>query len=352
MSLQIQKAERKKAKLRIGLGGASGSGKTYSALLLANGMAPWGKIGFIDTENGSGHLYSHLAGNDPYQVVGIQDNFAPEQYIEAIKLLEDAGMEVIIIDSITHEWDGKGGCLELVEQITQASSSKNSYTSWAKITPRHQKFIDAILQCKAHVITTVRKKQDYDMSKDGNNRTVITKVGMKEVTRDGFEYELTLAFNLSSNNLASVSKDRTGLFMNKPEFKIDQSTGKTLLEWSESGAIDTNKELISREQIDRLLGLIKQLDAEFEEVNRFIISKKKVGMYELSQKQADEVITLLEERIKFKQEEAKTVEEGAKTFGGEVVVEPSNKEDLKADSPAKKAMLEGIKKSQAEKQVS
>lgn len=233
MTLQLRKAERRKAKLRIGFGGPSGSGKTYSALLLANGLTTWEKIAVIDTENGSAELYSHLG---PYNVITLTDDYAPERYIEAIHACEAAGMEVIIIDSITHEWDGKGGCLELVEKITQASTSKNSYTSWAKITPRHQAFIDAILQSPAHVITTVRKKQDYDMSKDDRGKTVITKVGMKEVTRDGFEYELTLSFNLSQNNLASVSKDRTNLFMNKPEFTVTRETGKTLLAWSESGA--------------------------------------------------------------------------------------------------------------------
>jgi len=231
--MQLRKAERKKAKLRVGLGGPSGSGKTYSALLLANGLAPWDKIAVIDTENGSAELYSHLGS---YNVITLTNDYAPERYIEAIRACEAAGMEVIIIDSITHEWDGKGGCLELVEKITQASTSKNSYTSWAKITPRHQAFIDSILQSPAHVITTVRKKQDYDMSKDDKGKTVITKVGMKEVTRDGFEYELTLSFNLAQNNLASVSKDRTNLFMNQPEFTISQETGKKLLEWSESGA--------------------------------------------------------------------------------------------------------------------
>lgn len=230
--MQLRKAERRKAKLRIGLGGPSGSGKTYSALLLANGLTDWEKIAVIDTENGSAELYSHL-GN--YNVLTLQNDFAPEKYIEAIKTCEQAGIEVIVIDSISHEWEGKGGCLELVELATQASSSKNSYTAWAKITPRHQKFIETMLQSPCHIITSVRKKQDYDMNKNENGKTVITKVGMKEITRDGFEYELTLSFNLAQNNYASVSKDRTNLFMNKPEFIINQDTGKILKEWSESG---------------------------------------------------------------------------------------------------------------------
>src|SRR5258708_7618644 len=164
--LQLRKAQKQKAKLRIGLAGTSGSGKTYSALLLASGMTDWDKICVIDTENGSADLYDHLGA---YNVITLTAPFMPERYIEAIHAAEDAGMEVIIIDSITHEWDGKGGCLEIVEEVTKASMSKNSYTAWAKVTPRHNGFVQTILQSPCHVITTVRRKQDYDMSKDSNN---------------------------------------------------------------------------------------------------------------------------------------------------------------------------------------
>lgn len=231
-TIQIRKATKTKSKLRIGLAGTSGSGKTYSALLLASGLTDWSKICVIDTENGSADLYDSLG---EYNVITLTAPFSPERYIEAIKAAENAGMEVIVVDSITHEWDGQGGCLEIVEQVTKASTSKNSYTAWAKVTPRHNAFVQALLQSSCHIITTVRRKQDYDMSKDSNNRTVVTKVGMKEVTRDGFEYELTLSFALSQNHLAEASKDRTGLFMNKPEFVITKETGLTLKNWAESG---------------------------------------------------------------------------------------------------------------------
>jgi len=119
--------------------------------------------------------------------------------------------------------------------------------------------------------------------------------------------------------------DLSGLYTNEEMAQADPPPESKEAEVIDA-PVEPPKELINREQVDRLLGLIKQLEAEFEEVNRFIITKKKVGMYELSQKQADEVITLLEERIKFKQEEAQTIEEGAKSFGGEVVVEPPKKE--------------------------
>jgi len=225
--MELRKATRQKAKIRLGLSAVSGGGKTYSALLLANGLCgDWGKVALIDTENGSGDLYAHLGD---YMVLPLQAPYSPERYIQAIKACEDSGASVIIIDSITHEWDGKGGILEISNSMTG-----NSYTNWAKLTPRHQAFIDAILQSKCHVITTVRRKQDYElMDKDG--KKVPQKVGLKEVTREGFEYELTLNLELDVNHNATCSKDRTGLFQGKPEFTPSIETGKMIAEWCETG---------------------------------------------------------------------------------------------------------------------
>lgn len=229
----LRKAERRQAKLRLGLNGPSGSGKTMSALKIARGLASdWNKIAIIDTENGSGELYSHLGD---YNVVPLEE-FDPKSYVDAIKACEDAGMEVIIIDSITHEWKH---VLETVDQIARDSASKNSYTAWAKATPLHDSFIQAILKSKCHVITTVRSKQDYDMSKDDKGKTVVTKVGMKQETRDGFEYELTVSLDLSITHLATASKDRTTLFADSLGFKITEETGRKLKEWNESG-VDPN----------------------------------------------------------------------------------------------------------------
>lgn len=240
--MQLQKATRKKVKLRLGLSAVAGGGKTYSALLLAKGLVnDWNKIAVIDTENNSASLYSHLG---EFNTIELAAPYSPERYIQAIDACVNAGIECIIIDSITHEWDGKGGCLEIADQVTQASNSKNSYTAWAKVTPRHQAFIDKILQCQAHVITTVRRKQDYDMVKDGN-KTQVVKVGMKEVTREGFEYELTCNFNLETSHYCTASKDRTGLFMGKDPFIVTEETGKLIKEWCESG-VDEVQEAIKK----------------------------------------------------------------------------------------------------------
>lgn len=245
--MKLQKAQKKKVKLRIGLSGASGFGKTFSALLLAYGITgDWSKIAVIDTENGSADLYSDLG---EYNTLTLTAPYSPERYIEAIKTCENAeNIELIIVDSITHEWDGKGGCLEIADQVTNASNSKNSYLSWSKVTPRHNNFIQTILQSNCHVITTVRRKQDYDLVKNERGKSEVVKVGMKEVTRDGFEYELTLNFEVvNDSHYVKASKDRTSLFMNKEEFVITSETGKQLIDWANNGA-ESRPELIAESE--------------------------------------------------------------------------------------------------------
>jgi hypothetical protein len=228
----LRQATRTKAKIRLGLSAVSGGGKTYSAILIAKGLSKGdlSKVAIIDTENGSADLYAHM-GN--YNVLTLNAPFSPERYINAIKTCEDAGMNVIIIDSITHEWDGKGGCLQIQEQLG------GKYQDWAKVTPRHQAFIDAILQSKCHMITTVRRKQDYEMTKDAGGKMKVEKAGLKEITREGFEYELTANIELDIRHNATALKDRTGLFMDQPQFIPSEETGKKLLEWCESGTTTT-----------------------------------------------------------------------------------------------------------------
>ena len=228
--MQIRKAERKQAKLRIGLSAPSGAGKTYSALLLASGIASdWSKIALIDTESGSGELYAHLGD---YNVIQLEAPFSPERYIEAIKACEDAGMEVIIVDSTSHEWEGKGGCLEINESIAQSKFRGNTWSAWSETTPRHQKFIQAIVTSKCHVITATRNKIDTMMTEDKK----VKKVGTKEIQREGFEYELTINFNIDRDtHKVIVSKDRTEIFEGQDPFIITKETGKQLVDWAMSG---------------------------------------------------------------------------------------------------------------------
>lgn len=228
-ALTLRKAAREKTKIRIGLSGPSGSGKTFSALLLASGMAGWDKIAIIDTENGSADLYAHLG---PYSVITLGAPFSPERYIEALHECEKAGMEVIILDSATHEWDGKGGCLESNDLLASAKFKGNTWAAWSVTTPRHQQFIQAIVSSPCHIITTVRSKTDTIQTEDKK----VKKVGLREIQREGWEYELTLNFTLDRDgNYAVASKDRTGLFSNADPFKVSKATGATILAWASSG---------------------------------------------------------------------------------------------------------------------
>lgn len=282
MTLQLKKAERKKAKIRLGLSGASGFGKTYSGLLIAKGLVgDWDKIALIDTENGSGELYSDLGD---YNVVTLEAPYTPERYVEAVKMCEKAGIECIVIDSITHEWDGEGGCLDILTKLG------GKYQDWSKVTPRHNQFVQAILTAKCHVITTVRRKQDYEMSKDNQGKTKVEKVGTKEVTREGFEYELTLNLEfINDKHLVKASKDRTGLFMDKPEFVPSEETGKIIRDWCESGATvkEPEKPFPTGAQF---AGLIQFLNGTEDQAKK---AKIAVNNYQFTQEQTEALDGLL-----------------------------------------------------------
>lgn len=225
--IQLKKATRKQVKLRLNISAPSGAGKTYSALRMAKGLCgDWSKIAVIDTENGSASLYSDLGD---FNVVDLSPPFQPEKYIQALKACEDAGIEVIIIDSSSHEWT----CLlEENEVLAQASFRGNTWSAWSKTTPRHDKFVNAVLHCNAHVITCTRSKMETVM---GEGKKV-HKVGMKDQQREGWEYELTVSLNIDRDtHLASPSKDRTNLFEGKQPFLITEETGELIANWCNSG---------------------------------------------------------------------------------------------------------------------
>lgn len=228
--MQFQKAERKKSKLRLALTGPSGSGKTYGALLLASGLGS--KIAVIDTEQGSASLYSHLVDFDSLE---LEPPYNPERYREALKLAVKSGYDAVIIDSITHEWSGSGGCLELLEQIAKARYRGNSWAAWNDITPRHRAFIDDLLTSPIHIIVTARSKTETAQV-EVNGRKQVQKLGMKTEQRDGIEYEFTTVLDIvHDGHFALPSKDRTGLFnSNEPE-KLSKETGERIKKWLESG---------------------------------------------------------------------------------------------------------------------
>lgn len=229
----FRRAERKQSKIRISMAGVSGSGKTYSALKLAKGLAnSWNKVAMIDTENGRGDLYSDLG---EYNIITLKAPFSPERFIEAIKTCEDQGMEVIIIDSISHEWEGRGGCLEINEQLAEVKFKGNTWAAWSHTTPRHRQFIEAIIASPCHLITTMRSKTETIMTDSKR----VKKVGTKDIQREGFSYEMTVSFDIDrEKHMALAGKDNTHLFEDETPFVISESDGEKILKWNKSGKKD------------------------------------------------------------------------------------------------------------------
>lgn len=227
--MEIRKAERKKAKLRLGIAAPSGAGKTYSSLLLAFGLG--GKVGLIDTEHGSGDLYAHLGD---YDIIGIEAPYTVQKYLQAIKAFEAAGYSTIIIDSLSHAWAGDGGLLDKQGKIAD-SGKANGFAAWRTITPEHNALVEAMLRSPCHIIATMRAKQEYVLETNDKGKQTPKKVGLAPVQRDGMEYEFTVMLDVDMNHVASASKDRTSLFDGR-YFRISEETGKELLAWLDTGA--------------------------------------------------------------------------------------------------------------------
>lgn len=243
MAIQIKKAQRSLAKLKIGISGASGSGKTLSSLLLGYGLVKashpelseetlWEKLCVIDTENESGSLYvgKQIAGTTigEYLTINLDAPYSAARYLEAIDLAEQAGVEFLVIDSLSHAWTGEGGLLDVQGNV--AKRSGNSYTAWREVTPLHNKLVDRILQCPMHVAVTLRTKTEYVIEENQNGKKTPRKIGMAPVFREGVEYEFTIFFELDQNHAAAATKDRTGLFDGQ-YFMIAPDTGVRIREW-------------------------------------------------------------------------------------------------------------------------
>lgn len=248
--MEMTKATRKKVKMKLSLSSPTGFGKTYSALLLAYGLvADWKKICVIDTENGSASLYEHLG---EYNVIELGKEPTSDDLIQAVAICKKNGIQVVIIDSLYHFWQG---VLQYVDSIG------GGFQNWKKGSPLWKKIVeDTILGTDMHFICTIRKKQAYEMSKDDKGKTTVEKKGMEDQVREGFDYEMTVAFEIiNDKHLVKASKDRTGLFTGKQEFIIGENTGLAIKKWCELGieALKPKKPLSDaaiKKAIDRYTG--------------------------------------------------------------------------------------------------
>lgn len=257
-------AKREKVKLMVGLTGPSGSGKTLSSLKLAYGITgDWKKIALADTENGSALYYAGEA-TGPWEHINfssdIKNGYHPDNWVKLVEFVEkDSNIDVLILDSISHEWEGVGGCLDW------HTSLGGRFQDWAKITPVHRAFIDKIRESRLHIIATMRSKTDYALEQNEKGRASVKKVGMKSTQREGTDYEFGIIFDVEINHYATATKDRTGLFAKRHPFIIDSETGRELKEWAASGAERVKEEtpvILYEATNDQKIALMKWCQAE------------------------------------------------------------------------------------------
>lgn len=263
MSFVVKKAKREKIYAKIALMSPSGGGKTYGSLRLATGMAEEiknqtgkeAKILLANTEAKRGYYY---ANEFDYDIVDIQAPHNPEKYVELINFAQSEGYDILIIDSSSHEWEGKGGCLELQQQ------AGGTYQAWAKVTPRHNKFITAIADSKIHIIATMRGKDQYEMNKDERGRTSVQKLGVGAKQREGFEYEFTCTFLIDQKtSMAAPQKDNTHIFENDGERLLSESDGVRIIKWCNQGDGYTE---VKREETQDNVDELKMVKREIVEL--------------------------------------------------------------------------------------
>jgi hypothetical protein len=235
-----QVASKEQVKLMIALTGPSGSGKTYSALQLAYGITgDWSKIAVADTENRSALYYAGERTGKWEHIdfaPSMLGGYHPNNWIKLIEFAEsDPNTSVLILDSITHEWQGKGGCLELVDAYSK-NQKGNTFTPWKTVTPLHTSFIDRMRSSRLHIIATMRSKTEYAQERNEHGKMTPKKLGLGTMQREGTDYEFGVIFDIEiESHSATSSKDRTGLFAGKPPFLITPEIGKQLLVWANEG---------------------------------------------------------------------------------------------------------------------
>lgn len=234
--MAFQKATKERAKLRLALIGPAGSGKTYTALNIASNLGS--KIAVIDTERGSASLYSDKFDFDVLEL----QTFEPEGYIAGIRDAADSGYDVLIIDSLSHAWSGKGGILEFVDNAARRSGGGNSFSAWRDATPKHNALVESILAVPIHVIVTMRSKMEYVQEKDAKTgKTTVRKVGLQPIQREGLEYEFTVTADLDIEHNMIISKTRCDAIVDKVFNKAGKDVAQILLDWLNTGGEPSRK---------------------------------------------------------------------------------------------------------------
>jgi hypothetical protein len=253
------KAVKRQEKLRMALDGPSGAGKTWTSLLLGSFLAEQegGRIALIDSERGSARKYADYFDFDHLEL----PDFSPHTYTAAIRAAIAEGYPVLIVDSLSHAWEGT---LDLKDQVAKRSRTGDSFGAWREVTPVHNELVDVMLRARAHVIVTMRTKTEYLVEKDdatGKNR--ITKLGLKPVQRDGVEYEFDVVGDLDLENTLTVSKSRCHELAGSVVRKPGANLAETLWKW-----LNTGEPLITAEVAESFRARLNALSGESRAVFR------------------------------------------------------------------------------------
>jgi hypothetical protein len=237
----------------IAIAGGSATGKTYSALLLAESMAEGKTFAVIDTEAGRARHYKSrfdFAHCDftPFDEKGECVGYPPERYIDVIDAAEKAGFPVIVIDSFSHVWEGMGGVLEMHAEALDAMVSgdeakrdKVSVLAWGKVKPRYRRLLHRIIQCRASVIICIRAKQRVEQ-----RRGVF--LGKSKIRKENIEWDVAcdkdLIFEMTASFLLTPERIGVPIALKlpdelsrafPPDRQLDGNAGKAVLKWSTSG---------------------------------------------------------------------------------------------------------------------
>lgn len=235
MTFSFAPAKREQVSLLIALAGASGSGKTFSALRLAKGMAPSGKIAFLDTEARRG---LHYAEQFEFLHADMRPPFRPAAFIEGIHAAESAGAEVVIIDSFSHEYDGEGGIMDWADDLERGGTK--SPGNWKVPKGAHKKLMNALLQCRASIIFCLRADEKIKIARE-NGKTVVEPLGWMPICEKRFMFEMTASFTLTPDRPGipnfslphKLQSQHRGMFSDQKP--IGEDSGRALAEWARGG---------------------------------------------------------------------------------------------------------------------
>lgn len=228
--LQIRKATKKKLKLRLALEGPSGSGKTYTALAICKEMG-WRTL-LVDTEHRSSERYADVFSFD---IIDLDPPFSPDRYISCIEMAEQGGYDAVILDSLSHEWFGQGGVLEMVDEEMVRQRTSQAMLGWKVVTPKHTRLLERLIRNSIHLISCMRSKQEYSIEKDDAGKTTIKKLGMAPIQKEGMDYEHDIVGSLDTTHHIVFNKTRCPDLDGRTFFKPGKDVADVIKAWLENG---------------------------------------------------------------------------------------------------------------------